>query len=137
MSSDRRWRRCEGVSRWGIGCTVPPKDTDSSRSANCAIGLLHNWVLNTHSPAKCSVYEAMRLAGVLAMSSSLALIPSSGTRAPSQCCVSGLAGDGPELCRLRAFQRNYAKALDEVFTLARIAHGGSPALSSWNTALPW
>jgi hypothetical protein len=29
---------------------------------------------------------------------------------------SGFAGDGAELCRFRPFKRNYAKALDEVFT---------------------
>ena len=92
--------------------------------------LLHNWDLNTHSSHKRTVYEADRGSWRTPMSSSLALIPWSGDS---------------ELHRSAAFQalremvlnsvvsehskRNYAKALDEVFTLcANRSQGLSRAL---------
>jgi hypothetical protein len=68
----------------------------------------------------------------------LALIPSSGdSQLDRSAAIQALREMVLNSVVSEHSKRNYAKALDEVFTCARIAHRGSLALSSWNIVPPW
>ena len=72
------------------------------------------------------------------MSTSLALIPSSGdAQLDRSAAIRALREMVLNSVVSAHSKRNYAKALDEVFALCANRHRGSPALSSWNIVPPW